>query len=187
MMKHKTQIPKLMTAVFLMAGLNFSGLNFVSQSASAQTLTAPEVYGGLGANFTENNKSNTSLKSINARLGAKLTPHIGIEGELTTGINSDSNSLGRTKLTSKSAAYAVGFLPVTERIDLIGRLGLSDTDLKTKSGLSNKEQGSAYDVGIGAQIHFDDKNALRTDYVRSKFREGRGDADNLSLSYVRKF
>jgi len=160
---------------------------FGATAASAQSLTQPQVYGSIGATATENTKSDSSLNSINARIGAKLTPHFGVEGELAAGTNGDTTDTGRYKLTNKKAAYAVGYLPVSERVELIGRLGVSDTQLKNYNNSAVAEHGTAFDAGVGAQVKLNDAYAIRGDYTRSSFKDDRGDADNVSVSVVRKF
>ncbi|MFT4090360.1 MAG: porin family protein [Asticcacaulis sp.] len=157
------------------------------QGAAAQSLTQPEVYGSLGAGKTSNNKTDSDLESLNGRVGAKLTPHFGVEGELALGTKSDVTQSGKYKLTNRKAAYAVGYLPVHEKIDLIGRVGISDTKLKNHANTPDVEDGQAFDYGVGAQYHFNSAYSVRGDYTRSEFKEGHGDADNVNISVVRKF
>lgn len=158
-----------------------------ANGAMAQSLSQPELYGSLGAGATENNKTDSSLNSINGRVGAKLTPHFGVEGELAVGTNGDTVDSGRYKLTNRKAAYAVGYLPVTPNLDLIGRVGVSDTKLKNYSDTPAVEDGQAFDVGVGAQYNLNSAYSIRGDLTRSEFKDGRGDSDNVNLSVVRKF
>lgn len=171
----------------LMATAALAAAAFGASTASAQSLSQPEVYGSIGATATNNNKSDSSLNSMNARIGTKLTPHFGVEGELAAGTNGDTTNTGRYKLTNKKAAYAVGFLPVSDRVELIGRVGVSDTQLKNYNNSPIAEDGTALDVGVGAQMKLNDAYAIRGDYTRSAFKDDRGNADNLSVSVVRKF
>ncbi|MDC7683870.1 porin family protein [Asticcacaulis sp. BYS171W] len=160
---------------------------FGATTASAQSLSQPQVYGSMGATATDNKNSDSSLNSINGRVGAKLTPHFGVEGELAAGTNGDSTNSGRYKLTNKKAAYAVGFVPVSDKVDLIGRVGVSDTKLKKYNNQAIAEDGTALDVGVGAQVHLNDSYAIRGDYTRSSFKDDKGDADNVTVSVVKKF
>jgi len=157
------------------------------QGAAAQSLTQPEVYGSLGVGKTNNNKTDSDLESVNARVGAKLTPYFGVEGEMAAGTKSDVTQTGKYKLTNRKAAYAVGYLPVSQNFDLIGRVGVSDTKLKNHAGTPDVEDGQAFDYGVGAQYHFNNAYSVRGDYTRSEYKEGHGDSDNVNVSLVRKF
>lgn len=158
-----------------------------AQGASAQSLTQPQVYGSIGYGNTSTDKSDVDLQSVNGRLGAKLNPYFGVEGELAAGTKSDDSTTGKYKLTNRKAAYAVGYVPVAQGFDLIGRIGVSDTNIKSHAHTPAVEGGSAFDYGVGAQYHFNDTYAVRGDYTRSDYRKDRGESDNLNISIVRKF
>ncbi|MGA9658414.1 MAG: porin family protein [Asticcacaulis sp.] len=145
------------------------------------------VYGSLGYQQTDNDKTNSDLGSVNARVGTKFTPYLGVEGEAAFGTNDDSNPSGTYKLTNKAAVYGVGYVPVSPSFDLIGRVGVSDTDLKAPASAGKMEQGTALEYGVGGQYHINQDYALRADYTRSDFQSDKGSADTTSLSLVKKF
>ena len=118
----------------------------------------------------------TGIIPMNA-VGTKLTPHFGVEGELATGTNHDTTTTGQYKLSSKVAGYGVGYLPVSSSVDLIGRVGLSDTDLKAPASAGKLEQGTAVDYGVGAQYHFNGDYAARLDVTKSDFQGHKGTAN----------
>jgi outer membrane receptor for ferric coprogen and ferric-rhodotorulic acid len=168
-------------------------MNKIIASAAALALVATagiasaETYGSIGVQNSKTSKSDSSLNSINARVGKKITPHFGVEGEAAVGTNSDTNATGTYKQTHRLGAYAVGYLPVTENIELIGRAGVSNTRLKRPEGVNMVENGNALDYGVGAQYKVNDTYAVRGDYTRSEYREKHGDSDTVSLNLVRKF
>lgn len=146
-----------------------------------------KVYGSLGYQSTDNDTNGSNLGSINARVGTKITPHFGVEGELSYGTNDDNGVGGNYKLTNKAAVYGVGYLPVSSSFDLIGRVGVSDTDLKAPASAGKYEQGTALEYGVGGQYHINPEYAVRADYTRSDFNGDKGNADTATLSLVKKF
>lgn len=146
-----------------------------------------QVYGSIGYQGTKNDTTDTNVNGINARVGTKLTPHFGVEGEAAIGTNEDAGPGGDYKLTNKVAAYGVGYVPVSPRFDLIGRVGVSDTDLKAPAIAGKLEQGTALEYGVGAQYHLDNDFALRADYTKSDFNGDKGEAGTTSVSLVKKF
>ncbi len=153
--------------------------------ASAQDVG--HVYGSVGVQTTNNDKLGTDLNSVNARVGTKITPHFGVEGEAAFGTNKDTTALGDYRLTSKYGVYGVGYLPVSPNIDLLGRVGVSDTDLKAPAAAGKLEQGTALDYGVGAQYHFNSAYAARVDLTRSEFQNDKGTSNAATVSLVKKF
>lgn len=160
-------------------------LTSVATAASAQDVG--RVYGSVGIQDQENDVTNSKLGSVNARVGTKITPHFGVEGEAAFGTNKDTVAGNEYRLTNKVAAYGVGYLPVSPNFDLIGRVGLSDTDLKAPAAAGKWEQGTAVDYGIGAQYHFNSDYAARVDYTKSDFMHDKGESSTTSVSLVKKF
>ena len=154
--------------------------------ASAQDVG--KVYGSVGYQNTGNHKQDNDLNSINARVGTKITPHFGVEGEAAFGTNKDRNVNGdQYKLTNKEAVYGVGYLPVSSNFDLLGRVGVSDTNLKGAPANNKVEEGTALDYGVGAQYHINSGYALRADLTRSDFNGDKGQATTAAVSLVKKF
>ncbi len=165
--------------------LALSGTLTGAGMASAQDVG--KVYGSVGFQNTSNDKLGTDLNSVDARVGTKITPHFGVEGEAAFGTNKDTTGWGHVnKLTNKAAVYGVGYLPVSQSFDLIGRVGVSDTNLKSPA--NNKyEEGTALDYGVGAQYHINPSYALRADLTRSDFNGDKGNATTSTVSLVKKF
>ncbi|ESQ74008.1 porin family protein [Asticcacaulis sp. AC402] len=159
----------------------------LSGAVAANAQDVGQVYGSVGYQGTQNDTTDTNVNGINARIGTRLTPYFGIEGEAALGTDSDKGPGGEYKLTNKVAAYGVGFLPVSPRFDLIGRVGVSDTDLKAPAAAGKLEQGTALEYGVGAQYHFDNDLALRADYTKADFNGDKGEAGTTSVSLIKKF
>lgn len=153
--------------------------------ASAQDVG--QVYGSLGYQNSNNDKTDSNLGSVDARVGTKLNRYFGVEGEAAFGTNHDDTAAGRYKLTNKWGAYGVGYLPVSPSFDLIGRVGVSDTNLKAPPAAGKLEQGTALDYGVGAQYHLNKDYALRADVTKSDFNGDKGSSTTTSLNLVKKF
>lgn len=169
----------IITVAGVAASLAFAGM------ASAQDVG--HVYGSLGYQNSSTDKTNSSLGSVDARVGTKINRYFGVEGEAAFGTNHDDTATGRYKLTNKWGAYGVGYLPVSPSFDLIGRVGVSDTHMKAPEAAGKLEQGTALDYGVGAQYHINKDYALRADVTESNYNSSKGSATTTSLNLVKKF
>jgi len=168
-------------------------LMFAAAGAAAALVFAPayaddlgsggtSFYGDLG--YLHLDGRGTDNGAVTGRLGAQFGPFLGVEGELTGGVDSDH---GR-RIADQYAGYAVGHLPVAPRLELLARIGYGATDFKAPIG-SGLDRGTVDSVnyGVGGQYMLDPRNGLRIDYTRHDYQEHGGDADTWSLAYVRKF
>jgi hypothetical protein len=178
-MEHIMKKILIIAAAGVAASLGLTGV------ASAQEVG--HVYGSLGYQNSNNDKTDSNLGSVDARVGTKLNRYFGFEGEAAFGTNHDDTAAGRYKLTNKWGAYGVGYLPVSQNFDLIGRVGVSDTDLKAPPAAGKLEQGTALDYGVGAQYHLNSDYALRADVTKSDFNGDKGSSTTTSLNLVKKF
>jgi len=158
--------------------------------AAAQTVSAPAFYGNLG--YSAVDSDDVTLGVIGGRLGARLHPNFGVEGELGFGIDGDSTRVGttnvKTNLEYTVAAYGVGFLPINDKFDLLARVGYGTTKLRVKAaGLSASDSAESVNFGVGAQHHFDGVNGIRADFTRQEFNHDQGHANVWTVGYSRRF
>jgi hypothetical protein len=141
------------------------------------------VYGNVG--ITQRHTNTTDTLSLTGRLGTNLTTNFGLEAEGGIGIDGDRVLGVKIRDTSNLGAYAVGRLPVSDNLSLLGRVGYHHTwaEAKALGVTATSDDGSAA-VGIGAEFMFSDSNGIRADYTR--FTEDKG-VDNFGVSYVHKF
>jgi len=152
----------------------------VSAPAFAQDGKDVEIYGSLGyAHYDED----VNLGAVQGRLGARFMNYFGVEGEGAFGISDDDIAGVDVELNRQMAIYAVGFLPVSDSFDIIGRVGVGNTEIEV-GGVDVDDDSINY--GVGGQWSWDEKNAIRGDWTRYDFDNG-GDADVWSLAYVRRF
>ena len=70
-------------------GIIAASATFVAaMPATAQSLTAPNFYGTLGYTYVDANDVN--LGAVTGRLGARLHPNFGVEGEAAIGVDRTS-------------------------------------------------------------------------------------------------
>ena len=153
----------------------------------AVSSSANPLYGSIGLQAYVNKKSDTHFNAVTANLGAKITPNFAVEGELSTGLNTDNNTIGAYKLTRRVAAYAVGSVPVSDKISLFARAGLADTRYKKPSTALNAEGGTSRDLGLGALYKFNDDMGMRLDLTHSDYLGKHGNSDSVGISLLRKF
>jgi hypothetical protein len=156
--------------------------------AAAQT--APQWYGNVG--YSAVDADDAKLGAVHGRLGYQFHPNFAVEGEAGFGVKDDTVNVAgvqvNTELKHSVAIYGVGVMPLTEKFDLLGRVGYGSSKIEASAaGFSADDDQDSWNYGVGAQYSFDGLNGIRGDYTRYDFRDDGGDADVWSVSYVRKF
>jgi len=160
--------------------------------AQAQDATATNVGAYVNLNLGAADGGQADLKILQGRLGYRINPYIGVEGEVATGLKSDTDTIAgvrvNTKLKSEFAGYGVGFLPLSPNTDLLARVGYGTTKLRAKgAGFSATDSAESWNFGVGAQHHFDGVNGVRVDFTRQEFNHDQGHANVWTAGYVRRF
>ena len=157
--------------------------------ASAAQAQEGGMYGSIG--YAATDREDANLSAIQGRFGVRLHPMIGIEGEGAIGIGDDDVAPGVTaKLDHQLAIYGVGFVPLGERFELLGRVGLGNTKVSVETPLGDAdEDANSWNYGVGGQFWFTGNDAVRADWTRHNFDEddADGDLDVWSVAYVRRF
>jgi hypothetical protein len=177
----------------------FASISMIALAASpalaqtAETSAAPRSITGYGTlGYSHSDRGVSDLGGATGRLGLRFGKFVGAEAEGTWGVTDDDSVNPRrpaqTKLERSMAAYAVGYAPVTDRLDLIGRVGIGNTRTEMKTGATVAHQTvDSINYGAGAQYFLTEKDGLRADFTRESYRKGPGHADTYGVSYVRKF
>jgi hypothetical protein len=165
-------------------------LPLAAHAQVSSMLSPVTVYGQLG--YEDSHVDGANVGAIQGRLGARFGSYLGAEGELSAGVKSDTINVGGTNtnvsLRNQEAIYGVGFLPITPRFDLFGRVGYGHSSIKADPTLVADTGGQdSWNYGGGGQYFFDDKNGVRADYTRHEFVHGPQNEDVWALGYVRKF
>lgn len=178
----------------LIATAAVAAIAVVASSAQAQIATTATVPTGVYANVQAGiaDGGQADLGVIGARLGYRFNNFLGVEGELATGLKSDTDTISgvevNTKLKHSAAVYGVGFLPLGANTDLLARVGYGTTKVRAEAaGFSASDSEESWNFGVGAQHHFDGVNGVRVDYTRQEFNHDAGHSNVWSLGYARRF
>ena len=176
----------------LIAAASLAAIIAVPAIAQAQDTAASNVGAYVNLNLGLADGGQADLKTLGGRLGYRFTPYLGVEGELATGLKSDTDMIAgvrvNTKLKHEAAIYGVGFLPVGPNTDFLARVGYGTTKLRAKAaGFSASDSAESWNFGVGAQHHFDGLNGIRVDYTRKEFNNDQGHANVWTAGYVRRF
>ena len=170
--------------------------------AIASAADAPTgVYATLG--YADADASGVNLGAVQGRLGYRFNNWLGVEGELAGGVKGDHVDLATglaspatvradVKLRHQEAIYGVGFLPLSDRFDLLARVGYGNQKIKASApgfpGAEAEASGQSWNFGAGAQYHFDGVNGIRADYTREEFTHGNsGHANVWAVAFSHRF
>ncbi len=173
----------------------------VAAPAAAQSFSAPTVEASVGyTHYSIDAGDDAGLGdldvdfgAVHGRLTGRLHPNFGVEGEVQVGVNDDEQTFAGTDVSIginyAATAFVVGYVPVTPNFDLFARLGVGvlEVEAEVEGFDSESESGSTLAYGAGAQYFFDGQNGVRADYTRYDGEDDSGEADSLSVSYVRRF
>lgn len=166
------------------------GLGLGGSRALAQETPSIQTYGSLG--YAEDFRKGADLGAVDVKFGAKFNPYLGAEAELDVGSNSDIatqvSSGPRERINYAVGAYGVGYLPVTQHINLLARVGWGENRFSVNdSGLEGRRDVISLNYGAGALYDLDAKNAIRVDYTRKSYNHGFGDDNTVAASLVHRF
>ena len=151
-----------------------------------------------------------TVEDVTGRIGARFGSYLGVEGEVSVGVNQDHfiyappcngmvcpafEALMKARLGNAEAGYVVGFLPVAANADLFVRAGYGAARYEAQAPFGPGFSQQGVNLGAGAQYFIDGGNGLRFDYTRTGFgndspvgREAVGSGANVwSLAYTRQF
>lgn len=151
----------------------------------------PYKYGSLGGVLYDVGAGNLGAQ---ARLGYQFTPKLAAEVEGSLGLVNDKSTVGlvtnETDIGTSFAGFGVYRHPISEKINLLGRVGYHVTDIENSQTIlgvttttGGSESGLAF--GGGAELKLNERDALRLDYTN--YAVPGSNLDALSLGYQRKF
>ena len=165
-----------------------STLALVAGAAHADDLLG--LYAGAGimrAKMEDTFHTNFDFSNTSWKLYAGLRPTgfpLGIDVDyVDLGNQTAGTFLGIAHADAKAfAAFAVGYLPIpVPNIDVYGKAGLARWQFSGNVGLPSlfavSENGTDFAWGVGGQVHFLDRFAVRIEYEHFNVRE----ADDVQL------
>jgi outer membrane immunogenic protein len=128
-----------------------------------------------GAAYQQFDLNDANVGGVTGRLGYNFTPHFGVEGDATLGVDDDNNA----ELNNAFGAYAVGTLPIaTSGFDVHGRVGYQQFDVDGSGGQPDIDSGGlSYGAGVGWKVG--QRWGIRADWTRTETDED--DVDGISL------
>lgn len=132
-----------------------------------------------GAGYTHYDLDSVELGGVTGRLGYRFHPNFALEGEATIGVVEDDIAGVDVELDHAYGVYGVGYLPVSDNVELFGRVGYAEVEASA-GPFDASEDGIGY--GVGAQMRLTDNVGIRGEYTRL---EGDDDgADTFGVSAV---
>lgn len=167
-----------------------SALGLVALPAAALAQDESRGYATLG--YTQIDTEQAVLGAVTGRAGWKVLPYVGVEGEVSIGVEDDTFDVsiggsGSIELKHDFAAYAVAFLPLGEHIELFARVGYGSSSVESSvPSVTVTGDGESFNYGLGANAFYG-ANGVRADWTRKDYQDNGGEADTWSVSYVRRF
>ena len=178
---------------FLKTILAAAAIAGFATSATAQDTGA---YGTLGGDYV--NVEGFDTITVTGRLGYNFTENFAVEGQAAFGIIDDSFDEvvegvaveANAGVNNSFAGFFKAGLPLDGGLEVFARVGYHFTEFGASAeaeGLtvSDSDSTDGIAVGAGGQYFFDNANGVRLEYTL--FDGEGGNADVISLSYVRKF
>lgn len=158
----------------------------------AQSGEPSRFYGAIG--YGQLSGSAYDFDVATARLGARLNRYFGVEGEASLGLSEESfdvsigGASGTIEHRYDAAAYAVGFLPLNDRLELFARVGYGTSEVKASDpSVVIRGDGESLNYGVGASYFLQGNNGVRADWTRRDLSDDGGDVDVWTLSFIRRF
>ena len=160
-MKNKIAISAITSALLLSANSTFAydtGNAFVGAQYALTTYSEPGI-------------PDYDMSALVIRGGYFFNKYFSLEGRLGFGIGDDTQNAFGFDITLEPSTlfgvYAVGHLPVSERVDLYGALGYTDVEFDASSPSlgSGTISESDLSIGLGADFLVSDHFSLNIEYM----------------------
>lgn len=160
---------------------------------AAGVASAEASYPNFGANIGYSRLSLKQADFDTIKLGVvgRFHKYVGAEADLAFGLGDDSVKVSgtpvKTKLKNTYGAYVVGYLPISDQLELNARFGFAKSEFSGKlNGVKALANSDAKVYGVGAQYNFTENDGVRGNYNRYDYDKG-GEGNEFSVSYIRKF
>lgn len=167
------------------------GVAAAANAADGATGVTAEL--GLASAFNTSNDVDTTLIGVQGRVGYQFHKNFGVEVEAATGLGHDNAVLSNgshveVKEQYEVGAFAVGYLPVSEHADVLGRVGYATNRIKaTAGGISATQTNDGAAAGVGLRFFPEAGNlGMRLDYTHYFFDHDAG-ANAISATVAYRF
>jgi outer membrane immunogenic protein len=160
--------------------------------AAADVVNSTGPYVNLGGTWFNTNDEDVDVTGVTGRLGYRFHPNFGVEGEASFGIDGDTADVLGTpvdvELDNQFGAYAVGFLPISDNFELLGRVGYAQVEAEGSfGGFTAGVNDDGVAAGVGVQYGFSPNFGVRGEYTRLSADDSDDGIDAWTLSGVWAF
>lgn len=139
-------------------------------------------YAGVGGTWFS--VGDVDVTGATGRVGYKFNRNLGVEGEASFGVDGDeADFLGTpvdVDLENQYGVYAVGYLPLSDRFEVLGRAGWASVDAQGSfGGFTAGAEDDGLGLGAGVQYHVSNNFAVRADYTRLFVDDEDNDIDGI--------
>ena len=126
----------------------------LAPAAFAQEAEAPKYYWWIGYGTGEFDQAFTGdtarLGVLQGKLGWRPLRYLGVEAEGGIGVDEDQVFLGSVKVEREYGAFAVGYLPLMQTVDVFARAGYISVELESSTANAQDQDSSGAGYGLGA-------------------------------------
>jgi hypothetical protein len=154
----------------------------LSPAAFAQEADGPKYYwwAGYGAGEYEHDAGNeVRLGTLQGKLGWRLHRNFAVEGEAAFGVDEDRAFLTEVSVSNQYGAYAVGYVPLAETIEVFGRVGYTQVQLDSTAVAAGDLSSTGVGYGAGA-VWYVGPLDVRFEYTRYEV-DNKADATMISI------
>ncbi|PCJ44687.1 MAG: hypothetical protein COA99_06590 [Moraxellaceae bacterium] len=137
-----------------------------SGAVSAQGFYAGVAYSMLDSELSDYEQAHDSEPTaFNVIGGISISSNFSVEFVLGKGLSDDDVGPFDTRfeLDQLIGAYGVGIVPVSDRFNFFGKLGIASIEFKDRN--SDKSDGNGISYGIGAEVRFTEQFGASLEYV----------------------
>ena len=187
-------------------------------AALAQGADDTGWYAGIGYEYLQENNMNWDYQALNLTGGLNINPYLGFEGSVSTGLSGDENVFqggvindgqGGTfvapathdsgDLNYRVDIVGVGRFPVTDRIRLVGKLGISQYEYERTtsnsetvdvpaSSYTEKLNGTGLVAGLGGEFSLTDRTTVSGTFNHYEEQGAlKGDVEGFQIGLKRRF
>ncbi len=154
---------------------------------AVSALAAPAfAQGGFNASLGYTHfqgEDDVSVGAVTGRLGYRFHPNFGVEGEASFGVDGDEVGGVDVELDNAYGVYGVGYLPLSENLDLFGRVGYAQVEASASAlGATVGFEEDGVGFGGGVQWRMSNGLGLRAEYTRLEGEDDGVDTFGLGLA-----
>jgi attachment invasion locus protein len=181
-------------AVLLLAGLASS-----AQAQQRMGNSNPKLYGEIGLSQLKIKAVDGPLSAeakpglLSGTIGYQFLPWLAVEGFVAGGVLKDEIKLNGAntgvdaKVPSVFGVFLKPTLPIGERVELFGRVGVARSKLELQAGgLDIDDSGSDVAYGLGLNVNLSPMSYLQANWT-SYYKKDGNKIEGVGIAYGRRF